>query len=740
MQPQTANEPDAFRHLFILNTPSHNPNNRSQNVGLQLASTLRHRIEAYPNAPHGYYVVDDDRAEDELEILAFFHGNDILKELENLRQARRMEQMNILDEGQNVTEQKAPISTIPHPGPRIRYPSGSPRDRATSHAQKLSSDQPSLTTTDTPPTQTPPTTLSPTASLSRSAAGLPPVTSTDRNTLMPLSRAREAVDDASGTRGALYTMEMKFDPAVEPSASGQVFVLPIDTAAPTLWFFQKDCKRLLKLWRPRTNDNRSDPSEDDWRLDDWFPYANELRLLSSKKTLSPGDENARVHGYISYTDGGAAWLHRYDRGNEVMALIPSWNWQAQLKAETVLPLPRVLAYGVNDELAKQPFHGNLGIAMPGWTTPFDQSHPSTFFEAIKKEQHVDKPTRITLRLLHPEVVSGLCPDDVRSYLYYGDYWPCYIYGLGDMPGQVYVPTFTPRIRVLPTALAQMRTSNRAISDVKVFRWWTVPLRSISLLVPKKHRVNRSTAVPWRDMEEWDKHTIVMPDVALDKTSALAGNPAGPHTGIPVILDTCSEYSFLPEAVCKRIAIEWLGMTTPDPHPGDSSAELSEPSNPDWDSYSGEDETAAEDSEGPMMNIYCPDSLDLDDHDILFTFEGEDGNPVDFRCTASRFLSSVWREPEDRGTQVLIRGKAVTAGEDAKWVLGQNFFWTAFVRLDCSFTGFQPVAGEGTHVNVRLAPQRSKDAAGNVAEETSIRLHKLPGRIQELATAGLKYED
>lgn len=44
------------------------------------------------------------------------------------------------------------------------------------------------------------------------------------------------------------------------------------------------------------------------------------------------------------------------------------------------------------------------------------------------------------------------------------------------------------------------------------------------------------------------------------------------------------------------------------------------------------------------------------------------------------------------------------------------------------------------MNVRLAPQRSKDAAGNVAEETSIRLHKLPGRIQELATAGLKYED
>lgn len=93
------------------------------------ASTLRHRIEAYPNAPHGYYVVDDDRAEDELEVLAFFQGNDILKELEDLRQARRMEQMNILDEGLNVTEQKAPISTIPHPGPRIRYPSGTPVSR-----------------------------------------------------------------------------------------------------------------------------------------------------------------------------------------------------------------------------------------------------------------------------------------------------------------------------------------------------------------------------------------------------------------------------------------------------------------------------------------------------------------------------------------------------------------------------------------------------------------------------------
>lgn len=122
----------------------------------------------------------------------------------------------------------------------------------------------------------------------------------------------------------------------------------------------------------------------------------------------------------------------------------------------------------------------------------------------------------------------------------------------------------------------------------------------------------------------------------------------------------------------RIAIEWLGMTTgtPDPHPGESSEDFPEPSNPDWDSYSGEDEIATGNSDGPKMNIYCPDSLDLDDHDILFTFEGEDGNPVDFRCTASRFLSSVWREPEDRGTKVLILGKAVTKDEDAKWILGQ----------------------------------------------------------------------
>lgn len=93
--------------------------------------------------------------------------------------------------------------------------------------------------------------------------------------------------------------------------------------------------------------------------------------------------------------------------------------------------------------------------------------------------------------------------------------------------------------MLPTGVAQMRTSNHAISDVKVFRWWTVRLRSISLLVPKKHRVNRSTAVPWRDMEEWEKHTIVMPDLAADEPPALARNPADPHTGIPVTLDTCT---------------------------------------------------------------------------------------------------------------------------------------------------------------------------------------------------------
>ncbi len=209
-------------------------------------------------------------------------------------------------------------------------------------------------------------------------------------------------------------------------------------------------------------------------------------------------------------------------------------------------------------------------------------------------------------------------------------------------------------------------------------------------------------------------------------------------------ETASAATYLPDDVCQAIATEWLGLPTPD----NSGTAAQTPSG-------GK-------SRRRSLDMYCPDHLDLDDHDILFTFVGEHDRVVDFRCTASRFLNAGWREPGDRGWAVPIVGQPVDPVEPSSCILGQveffpstadttfeaydvfgkNFFWTAFVRFDCSFRGDLPIMGDGTDVHVRLAPQRMVDSQGNVMDEKSIGFHKLPGRLEALRSGSteLKYDD
>ncbi|OJT05698.1 Serine palmitoyltransferase 1 [Trametes pubescens] len=100
---------DVFRHLFILDTPSHRPD-LSQYWRLQLASALRKRLTIFADAPHGYYIVDDDRSEGQHEILGFFEGEDVYQALRDLRQARRSEPpvsdaaLTEADSGRSLTE------------------------------------------------------------------------------------------------------------------------------------------------------------------------------------------------------------------------------------------------------------------------------------------------------------------------------------------------------------------------------------------------------------------------------------------------------------------------------------------------------------------------------------------------------------------------------------------------------------------------------------------------------------
>ena len=51
---------------------------------------------------------------------------------------------------------------------------------------------------------------------------------------------------------------------------------------------------------------------------------------------------------------------------------------------------------------------------------------------------------------------------------------------------------------------------------------------------------------------------------------------------------------------------------------------------------------------------------LSDHDLVFTFEGTDGAPVEFRCDAEYFLGRLW---EDRSVQELFRWSHVRSSND-----------------------------------------------------------------------------
>ncbi len=48
-------------------------------------STLRKRLTIFTDAPHGYYLLDDDRSEGKHEILGFFVGEDVYRALHDLR-------------------------------------------------------------------------------------------------------------------------------------------------------------------------------------------------------------------------------------------------------------------------------------------------------------------------------------------------------------------------------------------------------------------------------------------------------------------------------------------------------------------------------------------------------------------------------------------------------------------------------------------------------------------------------
>ncbi|OJT13063.1 hypothetical protein TRAPUB_10390 [Trametes pubescens] len=226
---------DVFRHLFILDTPSHRPD-QSQYWRLQLGNTLRKRLTIFTDAPHGYYLVDDDRSEGKHEILGFFEGEDVYRALHDLRQARRSEPpvsdaaLTAVNSDKSLAE-APPMSAHPRRGKGARQ--GSPYHGSASHTHVSSPSMPTPTSTSlSNPTSTASTIPSPPPVGSSSGPGLPPLSpwiiANDCNSLIPLT---QGVSPARVLNDALYTMRIKVDASqVDTGVTGMPdYILPIDT-------------------------------------------------------------------------------------------------------------------------------------------------------------------------------------------------------------------------------------------------------------------------------------------------------------------------------------------------------------------------------------------------------------------------------------------------------------------------------------------------------------------------------
>lgn len=126
----------------------------------------------------------------------------------------------------------------------------------------------------------------------------------------------------------------------------------------------------------------------------------------------------------------------------------------------------------------------------------------------------------------------------QSYLLYGMYWPCAANddATGTTDQNLRVPTFTPRICVIPTANApHLANQNLDGPYANPIGMWSVLLDSIALLVPNTPRANRESPVPCRNgSDDWTAHVIMM--TASTPTYDGSGEERIPQP-LPVILDT-----------------------------------------------------------------------------------------------------------------------------------------------------------------------------------------------------------
>ncbi|PIL27948.1 hypothetical protein GSI_09983 [Ganoderma sinense ZZ0214-1] len=307
-----------------------------------------------------------------------------------------------------------------------------------------------------------------------------------------------------------------------------------------------------------------------------------------------------------------------------------------------MTLPRILAYSVDMETACQPFDGRLGLAVPGFKGPWETG--ATAGEVRDQVTFWDTLCHNAPReKSHLEFTIRLLHPHPIHETYSPRSAGSFVFFGSKLPieylGYQGV-SYVPSFTPPIPILPSPHMQGK-------YDLWAVRLLSITLCVPPMCQSDvRNAASP-----NWLSLPIKMP-----------------RHGVRAILDTASMNTTLPPSVIKAICSQWFQM--------DGLPVGTPISHASIDMFAG--------------------------HRLLFTFAGAaDGEEIPFYCDAMYFLGQLW---EDTLFPGMLHWSHVRSSNDEQCdvaVLGQNFFWSAFVKFNAPYHD-----SPDSVPSIQLSPQRA----------------------------------
>ncbi|TFK82593.1 hypothetical protein K466DRAFT_295903 [Polyporus arcularius HHB13444] len=368
--------------------------------------------------------------------------------------------------------------------------------------------------------------------------------------------------------------------------------------------------------------------------------------------------------------------------------IACWQWPEGIPGYSTLVLARILAEAVCGTTAGRSYHGLMGVRGIGARSlPFDCSKGSyiTFYDALQREKshdaHVHNPKQFLTRFRHPSTPGS---DDNRgrgrSFMYFGDHWPCALPTQGD---GVILPKLSPKVYIWPTL-------HNGLWDFQFWLLRIIGLEFMGAKVPKPNHESDSRS-------EWNIIPISVPD--------LKSRDGSNDRGFTALVDSGTSQTYLPPSVFAEIRRKWLGL------------------------------------DSRRRETYCEDPEWFKECDIILRFLGLDGAEVPVRISAHDFLCSPYKHGPSGSVYASIAPRpAQNNTESPHAILGQNFFWSVFIKHN--FEDYipegayrtQPTGASGPYI--QLSPQRVvvplPGGQSHAYGQDRILLHAhLPGRLEGL---------